>query len=800
MMNQVKRTTSKVKTRLHIRSATYGPADGRKLYDGKLVDYDQRREETYVPNSRDVLPFLRVLMSASSSSPSSAEMEDYLFEDGECDVADAPTDNEGQVLAGTSNYYASCSRNAFPLMDGRPMNAVFGDPCPGTTKLLHVEYLFRDYFYEDDASTSTMAATVAATVDDQGKVQVVTESNDSEGRTMAERNARRSHFHCTTSRIFTSIFREHERVVLKRQDPLFRLDTTASGDDDESNYVSPPKLLFQQQMSDDGGDYNNTMQVDGAAMLISPSQPKQQWKLAPTTSEITLPIILPFLTVRQRAKCQLVCTSWKDIVLEKGIAVVVDINDVGLFPKSSTNIAPPTTASSSISTTYPFMNITPNIHSSSLQSSSSSAHNNDHHSSRSLLRGLLNHSHSSLEALVLNDFISLQPTMDLHPALPFLRKLQRLDISRIPTITDETLRLISTYVGPRLEVLYMKGLRQVTNDGIVYLVQSCCNLRVLDVSQVHQLDDEAGIVIGRYLTKLEVLHGKDNYKLTNRSVDLITRNCRNLVQVTLWGSIRLTHISFHDDKLAEDGGAEEASDTGGESISKRAVTTVPAMHLQAPIITPSPMKLVLLNLWGCHNLTDATAQHLTGLPFLRSLCVSECHRLTDQFVYGISKSLPRLLHLQLRYVRRITDASLKSISQCMPWLYSLDVSFCTQLTIEGVSQLLIERCNSLSELRLYSCRNLNIEATNDGRDAGGAPRIVSGGRQLARALQTVRGASILSFLDLRECQQHESFSRDASWLEYMVELGFNESLHGLFIRPASWNDDVRKQLVTNVAF
>ena len=175
--------------------------------------------------------------------------------------------------------------------------------------------------------------------------------------------------------------------------------------------------------------------------------------------------------------------------------------------------------------------------------------------------------------------------MDLHPALPFLRKLQRLDISRIPTITDETLRLISTYVGPRLEVLYMKGLRQVTNDGIVYLVQSCCNLRVLDVSQVHQLDDEAGIVIGRYLTKLEVLHGKDNYKLTNRSVDLITRNCRNLVQVTLWGSIRLTHISFHDDKLAEDGGAEEASDTGGESISKRAVTTVPAMHLQAPIIT-----------------------------------------------------------------------------------------------------------------------------------------------------------------------------------------------------------------------
>ncbi len=708
---------------------------------------------------------------------------------------------KSSAIASVANV--SSSRSSFPLMDGRPMNAVFGDPCPGTTKLLHVEYLFRDYVY-DDASVATSSVRNNDVECTAG--QVSAESQGIEG----ERTARRSRCRCTISRTFTSTFREHERVVLKRQDPLFPLESVDSGDDGNSSDASNPKPPLRQQMRDD----RDTTQDDGHPVIqsvssstlptteLSKSSPlyKQQWKLAPTTSEITLPIILPFLTIRQRAKCQLVCSSWKDIVLEKGIAVVVDINDVGLFPKMANNSSQPATASS-ISMAFPlFPNITQNILSSSPRPLSSSTQQNyvDHQSSRSLLRGLLSHSHSSLEALVLNDFVSLQPELDLHPSLPYLRKLQRLDISRIPTITDETLRLVSAHIGRRLEVLYMKGLRLVTNDGIVHLVKSCYNIRVLDVSQVHQLDDNAGVAIGQYLTKLEVFHGKDNYKLTNRSVDLITRNCRNLVQVTLWGSIRLTHISFHDEEFAgDDGGAEETSNAAA-SFQSGSGTTVSAKLLPASDIRPQPMKLILLNLWGCHNLTDAAAQHLTSLPHLRSLCVSECHRLTDRFIHGICQSLTRLLHLQLRYVRRITDSSLKSISQCMTWLYSLDVSFCTKLTIEGLSQLLIERC-SLSELRLYSCRNLNIEAINSGREAGGVP-VVSGGFQLVRALQSVRNASVLSFLDLRECQQHDSFSRDATWFKAMVELGFSETLHGLFIKQAFWNDEVRKQLATNVAF
>ena len=783
--------------------------------------------------------------------------------------------------------------NAYPLMDGKSMNAVFGDPCPGTTKLLRLEYMFQDYFYvnvddydEDDEDGSVgggeqhrdcnkvnhvkgdpcSAMETSSLVNDEalldstisnGVNQSTQLQSQSRAQTLndetitATRGKTRPKIHCTTSRLFQSTFAEHERVLLKRQDPLFRLmthDGMGINDEDEDKEQNEHQIDQFREVTLNGSMQSNSngLSTQSAKQtpvpeaspaqlqcinsqsqnilstplvpptpspliplgIISSSSPSKQWRLAPTISEITLPIILPFLAVRQRGLCQLVCSSWRDIVMERGIAVVVDVNDVGLFPKhglsyscpavdvsaahsndggvsgggggggnggdnnySSSNNQQRTSLFASLSNS-PSAISTANLSNGNGTANNSTSSPTHNHPSRSLLRGLLTHSYSSLESLVLNDFLPLRPSIDLHPNLPFLRKLKRLDISRIPSITDDTLDLISTYIGERLEVLYMKGLRNVTNEGVVRLVQSCQNLRVLDVSLLHQLDDEAGIAIGRYLPKLEVLHGRDNYRWTNKSVDVITRNCRKLVQVTIWGCIRLTRVDFHGGQNLVDGGR------------------IPSK------LPPLPTQLVLLNLWGCHNLTDETASLMTSLPHLRSLCVSECHRLTDRFVLSISQSLPRLVHLQLRYVRRITDVSIDAIACRMTWLYSLDVSFCTKLTIRGLAQLLQTKCDSLAELRLYSCRQLDLEgrsAVNGGR-GGNVGGMVGGGRRLVQALQSVRDQSILSFLDLRECQQHEPFARDDLFLSGMTELGFSEPMNGIFVKKAQWNSRVMEQL------
>lgn len=552
------------------------------------------------------------------------------------------------------------------------------------------------------------------------------------------------------------VFREHERVLLKRQDPLFPLPS-----DDDAGGESGDAAMIQSSKT--------------TAQLSSSSTSRQRNVQQLPDEQIALPIIMPFLTIRQRAKCQLVCRSWRDIVLEKGVAVVVDVNDVGLFPKDDSNSPTP----SSVASTSP-----------------TAQRQGTSNPSRSFLRGVLNHSHSSLVSLVLNDFASLQPDADLHPALPHLKKLQRIDISRVPNITDDTLDLIATHIGKRLRVLYMKGLRRVTNSGVVGLIQSCTSLRVLDVSRVYQLDDTAGVAIGTHLQDLEVLNSQDSYLFTNRSVDLITRNCRRLIQCTLWGCIKLTNVRLGGEV---DGGNVAGDDASLPSAREATCTLQSSVSLNGSSATLK--HLVLLNLWGCHNLTDEIGGVIATFENLRTLNVSECHKLTDKFVAGISSSQPaaagfasRLMHLQLRYLRRITDVCLEQIVQNMTALYSLDLSFCTKLTVGGLTQLLCLR--TLAELRLYSCRQLEVEGgAARGDDSVNARRNVSNGCRLAKSIEN--NGSNISFLDLRECQQHELYRRDDVFLRLMAKLGFSEILQGLFIRPACCNEEVKRRLVDN---
>ena len=777
----------KMCTRLRLLSARYGPAEGRHdAITGAPVS--QAHPETHVPYTRDVLPFLRALASCSSEDEDNDRGVAERGGDGGVEdeaarrspVGVRPEGEDGEEEEGeqaqTTRTQRTDQNKAFAPMDGRPMNTVFGDPCPGVTKVLRVEYAFRDYHHAAEGEKSARA--------DEDAVENSRKTYDAEGDGRDRRGRQRRRCRrCTTSRTFRSAFREHERVLLRRQEPLLPLAMT---DGDDKNPPTKEPLHCDHGMSKEKMESANgrgsTDQMDvepsGSPSIPSsiarttrspqspPSSPrKKPCRLATTISNVTLPIILPYLNVRRRATCQLVCRSWRNAVLENGITPVIDVNDDGLFPKRD----PATNSTAALP-----------------------VHNN-------ILRGLLNHSHSSLEALVLNDFASLRPAVDLHPALPHLRKLWRLDISRVPSITDDTLRLISTSVGSRLEVLYMKGLRGITNDGVAQLVESCPNLRVLDVSQVYHLDDAAGTAIGTRLRRLEVFHAKDNHRLTNRSVDLITGNGR-LLQATFWGCVRLTGVRFVD--AGPPPTEEDEADSGG-------VAAPPV--LASPSRTPAAKRLVLLNLWGCHNLADDAAQQIIHLPQLRSLCVSECHRLTDRFVVGISPLGPRLMHLQLRYLKLITDTSLECVAQKMTSLYSLDVSFCTKLSVGGVVRLLTES-KSLAELRLYSCRQLDVEGGgglpmmngvggNHGRNGAGAG---NNGRRFVRALKSADmqrelKAGTISFLDLRGCQQHEPFIRDELFLNGMAALGFAEAMRSLFVRPAGWNKQLKRQLMVNLS-
>jgi hypothetical protein len=307
-------------------------------------------------------------------------------------------------------------------------------------------------------------------------------------------------------------------------------------------------------------------------------------------------------------QCRLVCRAWQSLIAEWGIAVAItDTDYMTGTPPLSDNVT-----SSSTTTSPP---LAPN-----------------HGWTRTVLRGLLSHSFASLQRLFLSHSPDLKPD-DLHFAIPHLRKLQTLDISRCVQFDDVTLQLLADSVPSTLEVLYIKGLMKVSDRGVTAIAQACRRLKVLDLSYLTALTDQSMMEIGRHLTQLRAIYLRENYCVTNASIDVLTESCTSLEQLTLWGSIRLNHLRFpspHDQPTAAAvpsrfGSTMSSSATGGR-------------------------RLVLLNLWGCHSLRDDAAQSLIGMTQLRTLIVSECHLLTDSFVV---RSLYRLGHSTI-YIRCVS--------------------------------------------------------------------------------------------------------------------------------------------------
>ena len=602
---------------IHIISATYGPFPGRRLFNGEITGGSN--DPTSIPFTRDVLPvLLHRLLEA---------------EDDEAAPATECADEKRKRRQPRRRR-----RVAFPLLENISMNVAFGDPCPGTTKMLTIQYSFTD------ESTQTVA---------------------------------------------TAIFREHEQIVLRRSNLMQEAETA---------------LHLKKATS-------TSTTLDEGTLAVAES-----WGLRTEVSEIVLPLLLPYLQIRRRAKCQLVCKSWRSIIANIGVATTVDVNDPS------------------------FRN-----------------------TSRNFLRGVIAQSYSSLYSLILNDISDLARD-DLHPAFSYLTKLTTLDISRCSNMNNSTLLLISKHLGDRLEVLYIKGLVRVSDEGLISVCKSCRLLRVLEISAIPQLTDRSGTAIGLNLPMLEALYMRDNYQLTNESIGLITSQCKKLSLLTLWGCIRLKSLVVNRSE-------------GGDGLNQ----------------------VVMLNLWGCHGLGDGIEEAIGRMPHLRSLNVAECHHLTDAFVAGLSQSsnASQIEHINLRYLIQLTDICIPAIVDKMNNLRSIDLSFCTKLSTASLAHV-IKNAPVLTELRLWNCHQIDVtilkspglaqgQSTSNGDEGD---RNGADGRLLLNAIQA-RSAQKSRFLllDIRKCvgrhRNHKTREIDSAFLHGMSDLGFEQKIELFFTRPCS---------------
>jgi hypothetical protein len=373
-------------------------------------------------------------------------------------------------------------------------------------------------------------------------------------------------------------FAEHEPVVLRRH------FVRSTSNDSDSAVAAAPSVASK---SDPSAALHRRPANGATTGLVATvpatarSSPDDADFTSGSLSDIALPLVLPWMPLRDRLRCQQACRGWRKLVRQWGVATAIDVGSNAAASGDGDGSASSATGAALLT--------------------------------RPALRGLLMHSFASLQSLYVGGMTDLQKA-DLNPALPYMRRLRAIDLSYCFHLDDETLRVLSrgydnvdAAIGIRttLQVLYIKGLRLVTDVGLSCLAEGCRNLRVLDVSGIHGMTDASGALLGSNLQHLRALYFRDNYRITQRTLEALAANCPELEQLALWGCARLEQI--------------------------------PPFSLSA---TTSPLhrtsQVVLLNLWGCHSLTDEAAQSLRNMSHLRTLIVSECHRLTDQFVVSPS--------------------------------------------------------------------------------------------------------------------------------------------------------------------
>jgi hypothetical protein len=670
---------------IKIISATYGPCEE--------CDYGDSDDAT-IPLTRDCARFIREMLAVALKREERdlenehrhfPEQSEQQHQQDKCNhVVRVPPTVDGKIqcfiyllplpsLSGRKMITPTLGRKEREFVS---MNAVFGDPCPGTSKRLEISYKVTEVFTSSDSPTLRTSSSPPRT------------------------------------EIHRASFAEHETVKLRRCLTTMNTTTTLTEDEDDAPENSTSSCSSSDQIP---------------------------WKLQPETSEIILPIVLPLLNLWERMQCRLICRCWKKIVQECGVSQTIDVND-----KSMIKI---------IRTT---------------NTGETNNNNNNNSFTRSILRGLLAYSYSSLRSLFLSGFEDLQKE-DLHSAIPYLKNLYALDVSRCHHLDDSTLQLLARPGVPAsstLRVLYLKSVRRITDVGLKAICHSNKKLEVLDLSQLTSITDEGGRCI-QQLTRLRALFLRDNWRLTNESLDAITTTCVKLEQLTLWGCVRLRHLKF-----------DSGNDINTTNTSDR---------------------LVILNLWGIHDLQDDAAHALSNLPNLNSLIVSECHRLTDRFVQTFAEGMKQryLQHFDLRYLKRITDTAIVAIALNLRDLFSLDLTFCNKLTAEGIYRLLDELRDSLVELRLKSCRSLQIgtpqhEVINEQRRMIGQQRNNNhdhAGHWILNALRRpphCKTDHSLCLLDVRECGGQPAtalpYPENDPFVKGMSALNFEQRVPGFFRR------------------
>lgn len=210
----------------------------------------------------------------------------------------------------------------------------------------------------------------------------------------------------------------------------------------------------------------------------------------------------------------------------------------------------------------------------------------------------------------------------------------------------------------------------------------CANLINLDLDFSCPITDHEMSIIAKNCPALQILCLKNNFALTDVTIETVLKACRFLTQIEVVNYDQIT-----DESLAR------IADSCNKRLTKLVIDCNYYSEDQLPL-----------------NITDigllAIAEKCTGLT---KLTLSHCDLITDLSIQSLTHNLGKTLtSISLKACDGVTNKELDIIANNCKKLKTLSIRRCTNVTSSGVC-FLLQRCHCLEEIDLYGCISLTAK-------------------------------------------------------------------------------------------
>ncbi|KAK0383903.1 hypothetical protein NLU13_7994 [Sarocladium strictum] len=325
-----------------------------------------------------------------------------------------------------------------------------------------------------------------------------------------------------------------------------------------------------------------------------------------------------------------------------------------------------------------------------------------------------------------------------NPYFPYHDFIKRLNLASLADdVNDGSIMPLS--VCTRVERLTLTNCKQITDRGLIALVENSNSLLAIDISNDRNITEQSILAMSEHCKRLQGLNISGCEHISNDSMIALAQNCKYIKRLKLNECSQLSdeavyafaqncpnilEIDLQQCRLIGNGPITSLL-ANGNCLRELRLANCELIDDNA-FLPLSPRRkfdhLRILDLTSCTRLTDAAVQKIVeAAPRLRNLVLAKCGNITDVAVNAISTLGKNLHYVHLGHCRQITDQGVKNLVNACNRIRYIDLGCCTNLTDESVKRLAL--LPKLKRIGLVKCANITDESVFALADAAFRPRM-----------------------------------------------------------------------------